>query len=327
MLAGRTAEAIPIYESLVHANPNSAELHLNLAIADYKDKRYRETAEHAAAALRLRPDLVGAKLFLGAAEVGLGEYRAAVEPLRAVVAANPRDRNAHLLLARALAGSGDDRAAVDEFRTCAAMMPDNPAVWYGLGQTYERLHQSSDAEEAYAHLQTLPPFPESHEHAAQVLDARGRYADAAVEWREAAKLAPDNVEIQVALAWSLYRARDHAAVLEIVTDLLKKPADGLPRSELNFLAGAALLGMEQPEKAIPWLRAAGEFAPAQAALGQALLLTGKAAEAIPLLRAALAADEDGSTHFQLARAYQLTGDAAAAKAAMEDYRRLRGVKR
>ncbi len=85
--------------------------------------------------------------------------------------------------------------------------------------------------------------------------------------------------------------------------------------------------MQQPEKAIPSLNDAltldPRFLPARAGLGQALLQTGKPAEAIPLLESAIGTDQDGSLHFQLFRAYQLTGQAAKASEALAGYQRLR----
>ena len=98
-------------------------------------------------------------------------------------------------------------------------------------------------------------------------------------------------------------------------------------AEAQFLYGASLLNLQQPVEAIPYLRAAiahdARLLPAGAALGQSLLQTGKAEEAIPLLAGAVSVDQDGSTHFQLYRAYQLTGQEAEARQALADYRRFR----
>ena len=66
-----------------------------------------------------------------------------------------------------------------------------------------------------------------------------------------------------------------------------------------------------------------DLLPARAALGQALLQTGKAEEAIPLLEGAISADQDGSVHFQLFRAYQLTHRETEARQALADYQRFR----
>jgi Flp pilus assembly protein TadD len=63
---------------------------------------------------------------------------------------------------------------------------------------------------------------------------------------------------------------------------------------------------------------------AHASLGLALALMGRSAEAIPQLEEALAIDEDGSLHYQLARAYQSKGDAERARELMGQYQKIQG---
>jgi predicted Zn-dependent protease len=74
---------------------------------------------------------------------------------------------------------------------------------------------------------------------------------------------------------------------------------------VNFLCGATLLNLQRPTEAVPYLRSAvttnPRLLPTPAAIGQALLQTGKAEEAIRHLKAGLATDEDGDTHFRSLR--------------------------
>ena len=95
-------------------------------------------------------------------------------------------------------------------------------------------------------------------------------------------------------------------------------------AELNFLSGACWLNLEEPEKSIPYLEKAtgadSHLLPAHAALGQALLETGRAKDAIPHLQAALPIDEDGSRRFQLFRAYAIAGQGESARQALSDYK-------
>jgi tetratricopeptide (TPR) repeat protein len=177
------------------------------------------------------------------------------------------------------------------------------------------------AHQAYARLLQLPPSLEAHLHNAKMLDDSGFAREAAAEWREALTLAPGDVQIGTTLVWSLYRADEFDSALPILEELL---LNGTSTRELNFLYGATLLNLDQPEKAIAPLESAirldDNFLPAHAALGQALIEIGKPALAIPHLKAALPGDEDGKTHFGLFRAYQLTGQtelAAHARAAYE----------
>jgi predicted Zn-dependent protease len=84
--------------------------------------------------------------------------------------------------------------------------------------------------------------------------------------------------------------------------------------------------MEKPDQAIPYLEAAvranSKLLPARASLGLSLIRLGRDSEAIPHLIAAREVDEDGSIHFQLARAYQRAGDADSSKQMMAEYNRI-----
>jgi predicted Zn-dependent protease len=438
VLAGKIAEAIPLYRDLARAYPNDPGVLLNLSIAEFKARSYRDAAVHSAASLKLQPDSFAANLFLGSSYEELGEHALALAPLEKAVAARPQDRNACLMLAEALLGLARYEEAEAQFQKARALAAEDPKVWYGLGRTYESLSENifhrlenenpespychaltadlylkqrsygsafthyrlaleghvnlpgvhaglatiykrtghndwaeietqreseappdcgvggsacdyssgrfieivqstrslttpearywafkayaGMAREAYRYLLRLPSCLEAHLHRAKTFDDEGRPHEAAAEWREAGNLAPGEVRIETALAWSLFRAHEFSAARPILTELLQ---NGHGSRELNFLCGSILVGLDQPEKAIPPLESAiridENFLPAQAALGQALLLTGKPELAIPHLKAALPGDEDASVHFGLLRAYQLTGRTVLAARTKVDY--------
>jgi predicted Zn-dependent protease len=119
VVAGKPDEAIRIYQQLVRSSPNNPALLLNLCVAEYTAKHYREAIATATAALQLQPDLVPARLFLGASHLELGEFTTAVDSLQLVVAANPRERNGRLMLGEALLGAGRPAEAVDHFQAAA----------------------------------------------------------------------------------------------------------------------------------------------------------------------------------------------------------------
>jgi predicted Zn-dependent protease len=320
--AGKLDEAIRIYQGLVRDSPRTPVLMLNLSVAEYTAKRFREAAASAAAALKLQPDLVPARLFLGASNLEVGELPAAIDALQTVVAANPRERNGQLMLGLALLQSGQPAAALGHLQAAAEMLPASTRVWYGLGRAHEALGQLPVAKEAWDRLMALPPSLESHLHSAELHTVEHRWREAAVEWREALRLAPDKPAMRVGLAEALFRSRDYEEAMTTV-----KPLLGSDSAEAQFLYGASLLNLQRPADAVTYLREAiarnAQLKPVRAALGQALLQTGKTAEAIPLLQGALSADEDGSIHFQLFRAYQLTHRDADARRALADYQRFR----
>jgi predicted Zn-dependent protease len=183
---------------------------------------------------------------------------------------------------------------------------------------------TASGREAYDQLMRLPPSLEAHVQKAKTFDGQGSTVEAAAEWREALQLAPGDLTIGTALAWSLFRAHEFRAALPVLDELLTRNAGSC---ELHFLSGAILLNLDELDKAIPLLESAtrldGNFLPAHAALGQALLQAGQPSRAIPHLQAALAADDDASTHFRLFRAYQLSGQEQAAAQAKTEYEKAR----
>jgi tetratricopeptide (TPR) repeat protein len=173
------------------------------------------------------------------------------------------------------------------------------------------------ALQAFFRLGQLPPSVELHQLRAEIARAQGQHLESVNEWRAAQALSPGNARIEGELAVSLLLASDYGGAFEQASRVLQA---GPASAEMNFVAGDSLLRLEQPEKAIPYLRAALSADPkmvaADASLGLALSRTGKNAEAIPHLQRALELDDDGSLHFQLANAYRATGDAEKAREAM-----------
>jgi tetratricopeptide (TPR) repeat protein len=271
-----------------------------------KQRRYGSAFAHYQQALKELPGLPGAHAALAIIYQRTGHSNwAQVE--------EQREREAKL-------DCGTRRAACDfaagrfhEIVQSAAPLTMEERYW--IGKAYAEL-----AAESYRRLAQLPPSLETHLQKAKTLDEQGLAQEAAGEWREALKLAPDDLSIGTALAWSLFRTHHFYAAVPVLTELLKRKGDS---AELNFLYGAALVNLGEPDKAIPPLETATRldagFLPAQAALGQALLEAGKPKLAIPHLKVALAQDDDASAHFRLLRAYQLTGQTDLAAQAKADY--------
>jgi tetratricopeptide (TPR) repeat protein len=191
----------------------------------------------------------------------------------------------------------------------------SPESYYWRSRAYNEL-----ALQAFSRLGQLPPSTEQHELKAHILNGQKRYAEAAQEWRDALKLSPLDKQIQKQLAISLKFSQDYAGALPLFQGLLRRqPAS----AELNYLTGETLLDLQRAEEAVPLLLRSVSRDPkliaAHKALARAYLAVGKARDAIPHLKAALAADEDGSLHYQLARAYQATDQPGLAKEMLESY--------
>jgi predicted Zn-dependent protease len=190
-----------------------------------------------------------------------------------------------------------------------------PEAEYWRSRAFARL-----AREAAARLERLPEGPEIHELRAEALRTRRQHLEAIKEWRLALKYAPQDVHLREGLLSSLYQARDYQAALPLADELLRaEPAS----AELNFTKGDILLSSQQSDKAIPYLNTALKrdpgLAAAHHALGRAYMQVGQPAAAIPHLTAALPLDQDGSLRYQLAKAYEATGQMQLAKTTLADY--------
>jgi predicted Zn-dependent protease len=180
------------------------------------------------------------------------------------------------------------------------------------------------ATEAVAHLETLPASVELHLIRAELAQSSGRNTEAVAEVQAALKLSPGNPAIETALAEALLQAHDLDEALPLLERLNReRPSDGA----LLFMYGDALLQSQQIDRAIPILERAvtAKDAPisTRASLGRAYVQAGRYEAALPHLIAAAREDEDGDTHYQLARAYQAVGRTADAQKAMAEYQRLR----
>jgi predicted Zn-dependent protease len=263
------------------------------------------------------------------------QYRSAFYFYQQALAKTPDFQPALAGMAAVYRATGHpDWAAVIERKTHAPdCAKDKPACDYAAGRFREAAASASPywraraynelARRAFAQLAGLPESIELHAIKAQVAASQDQPLEAANEWRAALKLAPGDPDLKRQLAAALYEAGDYKSALPIFEELRRRAPDA-PR--LQFLIGDSYLRLEQPDKALPFLepaaRSAPDFPPAQASLGLAYIRTGKPAEAIPHLEKALSTDEDGSLHYQLARAYQAAGNTEKARAMMAQYQQI-----
>jgi len=198
---------------------------------------------------------------------------------------------------------------------------DQPQTLYWRSRAYNEL-----ALQAFNRLGQLPPSAEQHELKGDIYSRQKKYAEAVEEWKRALEFLPGDTQIQKQLAINLKFAQDYRAALPFFQELLRRqPAS----PDLNFLTGETLLDLQRAEEAIPLLRRAVRGDPrmlsAHKALARADLAIGNAADAIPHLKVTLAGDEDGSLHYQLARAYQASGQPDLAKQVLAQYQKLKNA--
>jgi predicted Zn-dependent protease len=341
LATGRPVDAEPHLEAGARLTPADPSAWLELGRA------YEAIATGAFEALVGRdPESAHALALVAEARLDGGQPEAALDLYRKAMERAPAMRGLHAAVARLYRETGHpDWAAVEDERERQLPKPDCartplecrfaeakhrevvragaassvPAAAYWVARSANVL-----AGEAFARLEALPPSAPLHEWRAGQLRDEERLAESATEWRRALELAPGDLHLRQELALTLRLARDLEAAESVLRELLRDAPDS---ASVNYLLGDVLLARQQPEPALPLLRKAVRLEPglahAHGALGRAYALVGREREAIPELEKALGVDEDGSLHFQLARAYQAAGRSAEAERALAAWKALR----
>ena len=194
----------------------------------YLEARDPASAQAATAAvteaLRLDPDEPGTRLALATVYAGTGRGDAAIEELRKIIARLPSNDDAHrqlgdILAARsrweeaiaelrtavelrpkfaenvghlgvALLASGRYPEAVDAFQRATALQPDNSRVFQRLGTAYHAMGDEEQALENYRRALVLAPDSKAYGNIGVLEYGRGRFAEAAAAFAEAARLDP-----------------------------------------------------------------------------------------------------------------------------------------
>jgi tetratricopeptide (TPR) repeat protein len=197
---------------------------------------------------------------------------------------------------------------------------ENPEMLYLLGGAYKQLALSTLQQMA----ELNPESARAHTLVGDWLVTQARFAEAATTYEAAVRLAPKDTELRFALGDAYFRSEQFEAAGETYRQLLAmNPNDARAYSML----GGVELRLNRPKDAIVSLEKALELNPslaaAHGALGKALAIENRVEEAIRHLEMAAASDEDGSVHYRLSQLYRDAGNSQKARAALEEFQRLR----
>ena len=129
--AGRTSEAIELFERIVKSNPADVEAQLWLARLFLRAGRTTEAEVIFRAVSRDHPADIDARIGLAMALTRRGAWEEALAILREVEAAAGPNADAFAALARAYRRGGDDKNAIDYFQRARALSPDDPDLVMG----------------------------------------------------------------------------------------------------------------------------------------------------------------------------------------------------
>jgi tetratricopeptide (TPR) repeat protein len=204
------------------------------------------------------------------------------------------------------------------YQALARLTGKTPEIYYWKTKAYQKL-----AIEALGHLGRLPDSPQLHELLGRIHMDERQFPAAVEEWQKAYDLSGKNPAVGRQLVLALFQVQNFTEARQVLESMLQQSPQA---PDLNYMYGFTLLSLKQPKEAAHYLEISLKRDPenlaAHSTLAQAYLAMGESKQAIPHLKAALPTDRDGSLHYQLARAYQSSGQTELARSMLQQYQRM-----
>lgn len=189
-LQNKFAQAIPAFEKAVRAKPDLWSAHLFLGIDLYRTNRFQDALDHLKTANGLRPDDGDIQFWLGATHLALKRYLEGLTILESVAARQPGNLEVIRLLAQNYAEYAT-RLAND----VAERYPETPAGYHVHGQALEFENAYGSALAAYRTALRLQPDRSGVQLAiARVLLAQGNVLEAIEPAEQAVRQSPVSEE-------------------------------------------------------------------------------------------------------------------------------------
>jgi len=274
MRAGNIDAAGEGFAAIVKESPNFAEGYLNLGLVREEQGRHGEAIANFQKALRLKPGLRGANLFMGIAEYRTNQLDAGLTALRKETVLAPKDANAWMWLGIVALEKGDGGEATSALDKAAKLSPDNVDILYHRGRahlfvskdSYARMFSAdpkswrvrqilaeanADADrhvdaiaEYEAAIQLAPHEPRLHEELGTEYRTLGKMQEAEEAFRKELEIDPDNVVAQYKLGVLLTEKGNAAQGKQMIVAALKvRP--GLRHADYNLGRAEMLLGNDQ----------------------------------------------------------------------------------
>jgi tetratricopeptide (TPR) repeat protein len=317
--AGHPDEAIQKYQQIIKLDPTLAAGYNNLGRLLYQQGRLDEAVQPLRQASKLDPKAEPPRALLGFVLFQREDFEGAKREFKIASQLNPADHSVRLFLARSLVELKDFDGALEVLNKLQRDDPKNAEVLYTLGGVY-----SSLAEITIGKIQNVDPNSYLLELLlGKVSEIKQLYPDAAEHYKRAIERAPDVPDLYYRYAHALWAAGDSQTALTAY----KSALDRNPYDYRAEWESARILLADHPDEALRLTTHALELNPniadALTIRGRALVALQKPKEAIADFRKAIAINpDDPATHFQLARAYRLTGMTAEAQSENAIYERL-----
>ncbi|MGH9327972.1 MAG: tetratricopeptide repeat protein [Terriglobia bacterium] len=226
-----------------------------------------------------------------------------------------------MLLSRCSYYAGEFQLTLQASERMLALYPRSQAALFWEAKASEVLAVAS-----LAHVGLLQPdSARTHFLLGKAYEWQGNFKEARDEYRKSVHVDPQNPAGYLALAaLDVNNMEFRQALPELQIVLARNPDD----PAANFLMSEILIYQHQYEKSLRCLKAAlrgpaSSLGRVHALIGKVYAAEGHTRDAIVELNQGLAADDDGSLHYQLFLLYRKLGQTAAAAAALRDSEAIR----
>ena len=330
---GDVNAAIRLLEKAAEIDTVSSYLKLelvNLLLIKKEDLRALKLVEQV---LAQEPDNIQALTLAGGIYQKLNKPDQAVRTFEKAIAQNPTDQNIYLLLGRIYWNCNDLDSAERVFRQMTRAIPDSYAAFYFYGKVLSAEGKLEAAESALLKsLELEPSLEEPRTELLKIYQTQNKPAKIAKAYQSMLELDPDNHRAAFGLAEHYRQVNKTVLSLKLLKDLggriendgtiistlfemyvetkqydqalwaLEGMLQAVPsNSDLHYLAGIALDGMERDDEALKHLiqvKPESKFYN-NAVIHSALLYhdMGKMDRAIGVVQAALAHDPDNADYY------------------------------
>jgi tetratricopeptide (TPR) repeat protein len=331
---GRYEAAERAYEKLRDLEPGIAEVHSNLGLIYFQEKKFDQAVPALRQALKLKPNLPKTATLLAMSMSELGHYGEALTGLEKGFhqSTDPAfKRMCGLQLLRAYSGLQRDSKAVEVALDLDRLYPNDPEVLYHTGRIFGNFAFLSMQKLA----QVAPASIWRHQAEAEAYEAQGSNEAAISEYRQVLSVDPRRPGIHYRLGRTLLaRSQQNnspddvaAAAKEFEQELALEPGNASAAYELGEIhrnAGALDEAGKYFEQALKYY---SDFAEAHMGLAAVLMSAQKPDLALPHLEKAVALNAGNEVAwYRLSQVQGMLGHEAEQKKAFAEFQRLRTQK-
>jgi tetratricopeptide (TPR) repeat protein len=330
LATGDYAGAERAYEKLRDLEPEIAEVHANLGLIYFEERKFDQAVPALRQALKLKPSLVKSESLLAMSLSELGHYNEALSGLEKGFRRSSEPeikRMCGLELERSYTALKKDSKSVEVAMELNRIYPDDPEILYQTGRVYGNFAFLTMEKLA----QVAPGSVWRHLAAAEAHESQGSYTQAIQEYQEVLRLEPNRPSIHYRIGRSLmgrfwqHQSQDDltAAQKEFEEELRAHPDNANAAYELGEMRRKTRQNDEAERYFEQAIQHYPDFAEAQLGLAAVLLEKNEPEKALPHAQRAVTVDPENEVcWYRLAKIQRSLGNIPEQEKALAEYRRL-----